>query len=354
MGDAIHIDGSYGEGGGQIIRTAVSLAALTGKPVEVSNVRAKRSRPGLQPQHLTAVRAAADLCAAHLEGAEVGSKRFRFEPRAPVQPGRYRFDIRTAGAAGLVAQTVLVPLSHAGAPSEVTLIGGTHVPHAPPADYLERVYVPALRRSGLEAEIDYPKAGFFPKGGGEIRLRLAGRPACTPLDLTDRGRLIALRAAIVTANLPEHVAGRGGATVEKFMKGIGRKVAVEPLDKPSIGQGAAVVIAAECENGHAAFTGMGERGRPMEQVAQSPCEEFLAWWKSGAAVDEHLADQLVLPLSLVPAESRWTTPVVTEHLRSVLWLTGQFLPVRHELVQTGEHSTLVRLTGAAFRALKGS
>jgi RNA 3'-terminal phosphate cyclase (ATP) len=124
---------------------------------------------------------------------------------------------------------------------------------------------------------------------------------------------------------------------------------VEPLDKPSIGQGAAVVVAAECEGGHAAFTGLGERGRPMEQVAEAPCEEFLAWWKSGAAVDEHLADQLVLPLSLVPAESRWTTPVVTEHLRTVLWLTEQFLPIRHEMVEAEGRGPEVRLTGTTLR-----
>jgi RNA 3'-terminal phosphate cyclase (ATP) len=213
VSETVQIDGSYGEGGGQIIRTSLSLAVLTGRPVHVSNVRARRSRPGLQPQHLTAVRAAASLCAAELKGDAVGSTSFVFAPQAPVQAGDYRFNIGTAGAASLVAQTVLVPLSHAGAPSRVVIIGGTHVPHAPPADYLGRVYLPALRRAGLEAEVDYPKAGFFPKGGGEVVLSIAGVPASTALNLVDRGKLRTLSSAVVTSNLGEHVSQRGADTV---------------------------------------------------------------------------------------------------------------------------------------------
>jgi RNA 3'-terminal phosphate cyclase (ATP) len=347
--ETIHIDGSYGEGGGQIIRTSVSLAALTGKAVEISNVRARRSRPGLQPQHLTAVRAAAALCGAELEGAEVGTPRFVFRPqRAPV-PGAHRFDIGTAGATPLVAQTVLVPLMHAGEDSHVVIRGGTHVPHAPTAEYLEAVYIPALKRAGLHARFDYPRAGFFPKGGGELDLAVSAGGSPQALDLTARGRLVSLTAYIVAAELPDHVVERGAGTVEAFMKSVGRKVTVERRQKQALNPGAAVVVVAECEGGLAGFVGLGERGKPMEEVAQKPCEAFMEWWKSGAACDEHLADQLVLPLALAAGESRWTTPVVTEHLRTVLWLTEHFLPIRCTIEEAPEGCATVVLQGAAFR-----
>jgi RNA 3'-terminal phosphate cyclase (ATP) len=342
--ERIIVDGSYGEGGGQIIRTAVSLAAMTGRAVEVVNVRARRSRPGLQPQHLMAVKSAAQTCAAILEGADPGSTRFAFEPQAPVAPGDYRFDIGTAGATALVGQTLLMPLSHAEGSSKAAIKGGTHVPQAPAADYLVHVYAPALRRFGLEVKVDYASAGFFPKGGGWIGLTTEGHSRSNAVDLTDRGKLTRLRAFVITSNLPDHVAERGAAVVERFMKGIGRPVEVERRNLPSPGAGAAVVLVAECENGFAGFTGLGERGKPMEKVAEAPCEEFLRWWKSGAACDEQLADQLVLPAAFASGESRWTTPVVTEHLRTVIWLVEHFLPIQHRIEEQETHS-LVTLTG---------
>lgn len=346
MSQPVQIDGSFGEGGGQIIRTSLSLAAITGRVVEISNIRARRSKPGLQPQHVTAVRAAAKLCGAELSGDRVGSTHLWFGPRTPIQPGDYHFDIGTAGATGLVAQTVLVPLTRAAGTSKVTITGGTHVPHAPAADYIEAVYVPVLQRAGLDLAFSYPGAGFYPRGGGKVDLEVRAPALPAALDLTDRGKLKSLRAFIVTSNLPGHVAERGAAMVEKSMKAVGRSVAIEQREKPSPSTGAAVVIVAECENGFGAFTGLGERGRPMEKVAESPCEEFMRWWKSGAACDEHLADQLVLPMSLARGESRWTTAEITEHLRTVLWLTEQFLPITYRLDPQDDGCHQVVLQGA--------
>lgn len=341
----VQIDGSYGEGGGQIIRTSLSLAAVTGRPVEIFNIRARRSKPGLQPQHLTAVRAAAALCDAEMAGDAVGSVYLRFAPRAAVAPGEYEFDIRTAGAAPLVAQTALTPLAHAGGSSRVTVRGGTHVPHAPAAEYVERVYLPALRLAGLEASFRYQSAGFYPRGGGEVRLEVRPWEKGTAVRLEERGRLKGLTATIVTAELPEHVAERGAATVEKWAKGVGRRVTVERRDMPSRGAGAAVVLAAECEDGRAGFTALGERGKPMERVADEACEGFMTWWKTGAACDEHLADQLVLPMALLAGESRWTTPTVTEHLRTVLWLTQQFVPIEYRIDDRDDGTAVVTLRG---------
>ena len=174
MAQSILISGEYGEGGGQIIRTALSLAAITGRAVEISNIRSKRSKPGLQPQHLTAVHAAAAICNAEVAGAAVGSAWLRFAPQTAPQPGNYRWEIGTAGATTLVAQTVLLPLALADAPSRVTITGGTHVPHAPVAEYLEGVYLPMLRHAGCAVKMEIARTGFYPRGGGEITLHIAG------------------------------------------------------------------------------------------------------------------------------------------------------------------------------------
>ena len=251
----IAIDGSFGEGGGQIIRTSVSLAAITGRAVEIVNIRARRSKPGLQAQHLTSVRAAGALCDATLYGAELGSQFLRFLPNAPVAADTFRFDVAearggaSAGATGLVAETLLVPLafmpaftSWFGAVIRATILGGTHVPMSPTADYIEGAYLPLLRRLGLDAEMRSMRAGFFPRGGGEIALHLRGGGLNTPLDLTERGRLQTLRAFVTTSQLPEHVADRAEDVLRKELKGYGVPVQVEKRNLDSNGAGAAVVL----------------------------------------------------------------------------------------------------------------
>ncbi|HET6381988.1 MAG TPA: RNA 3'-terminal phosphate cyclase [Armatimonadota bacterium] len=323
----LQIDGSYGEGGGQIIRTSLSLSILTSQPVEIVNIRARRSKPGLQPQHLTAVRAAAAICGARLEGDATGSSRIVFAPQAPPQPGTYHFDIGTAGSGPLVAQTILAPLARSAAASRVTIVGGTHVPHSPPAEYLETVYLPTIGRAGFVAHLETPLYGFFPRGGGRLEIQIPAQSELSPLDLTERGKLTRLKAFVVTSQLPDHVAQRGQSTVEKLMRAVGRSVEVERRDRPSHGPGAAVILCVECDPGRAAFTAIGARGKPMEQVAEEACAPFMEWWRSGAACDEHLADQLVLPLALAGAESRWTTPRVTDHLRTSLWVAQRFLSI---------------------------
>jgi RNA 3'-terminal phosphate cyclase (ATP) len=355
MLSTVYIDGAFGEGGGQIIRTSVSLAALTGRTVEIANIRARRSKPGLQAQHLTAVLAAAALCNADLKGAELGSGFLRFVPAPLVDTTQFAFDVAaarggaSAGATGLVAQTLLVPLAFLPGPSaSATILGGTHVPMAPPADYIEAVYAPMLRRMGLEVFFHYERAGFFPKGGGAIRLEMRGGRLSRPIDGVERGRLQSLQVFLVTSQLPEHVAVRGKEAVLKDLKGYGVPVNVAHRDLPSRGPGAAVVIAAECERGMGGWTGLGERGKPMERVALEAVRGFQKWFDSGAGVDAHLADQLALPCALLPEESRWTTPEVTDHLRTVLWVAQQFLPIDYA-IGTGENgSGLVRLKGSAL------
>lgn len=359
MGQAsnhITIDGAFGEGGGQVIRTSVSLAAITGAQVEIVNIRARRSKPGLQAQHLTSVRAAAALCQAEVYGAELGSLRLLFRPGAPVEESSFEFDVAaarggaSAGATGLVAQTALAPMQRLGRPTRMTIKGGTHVPMAPPADYIRHVYLPALRRMGADAELRCESAGFFPRGGGEIAIEASGAAACNPVDFVHRGRLRALRVCVVTSQLPGHVAERGLAAARKELVGYGVDVVPEIRDLASAGSGAAIVVVAECENGLGGWTALGERGKPMERVVLEAVRGFQRWHAGSAAVDEHLSDQLVLPCALIPATSRWTTPAVTDHLHTVLWVVSQFLPITYKIEDRPDGSSEVVLEGVSDRA----
>ena len=354
--ETVTLDGSYGEGGGQIIRTAVSLAAITGTPVEIANIRARRSKPGLQAQHLTAVRAAAALCQAELHGAELGSVFLRFVPGPLTEREAFSFDVAearggaSAGATGLVAQTLLVPMAFLpGGPMEATILGGTHVPMAPPADYIKAVYTPMLQRMGLQAILKYDRAGFYPRGGGAARIEIAGGGLHTPVVCEERGRLQRLRAFIVTSQLPEHVAARGKETLLKALGGYGVPIEVEIRDLPGHGAGAAIVLVAEGKTGIGGWTGLGERGKPMERVAEEAAHGFQRWFASGAGVDAHLADQLALPCALIPQESRWTTPEITEHLRTVLWVAERFLPITSSVEPREDGSALVRVRGVEIR-----
>jgi RNA 3'-terminal phosphate cyclase (ATP) len=355
----IQIDGAFGEGGGQIIRTSVALAALTGQPVDLFNIRARRSKPGLQAQHLTAVLATAALCNAEVRGAELGSVRLLFTPGKPSTDRAFDFDIAaarggaSAGATGLVAQTLLAPLTLLF-PEEThaTILGGTHVPMAPPADYLEAVYAPALNRMGFPVSVRQERAGFFPRGGGAVSLTAQPLVAGLPFDAVERGRLKLLRLFLVTSDLPPTVAERGRDALLKELKGYGVPVQVEMRDLPSNGAGAAVVLTAECEQGIGGWTSLGERGKPMERVALEALRDFQKWFASGAGVDTHLADQLALPAALVPATSRWTTAEVTEHLRTVLAVVQRFLPIEYRIDEAAGEVATVAVTGVDLRTLK--
>jgi RNA 3'-terminal phosphate cyclase (ATP) len=323
MPKLIQVDGSHGEGGGQIIRTAVSLAAITGCTVEIDRIRAARSRPGLQAQHLAAVRAAGQICGADLRGDAVGSSVLRFEPTHEIRPGHFLFDIGTAGATTLVAQTLIVPLALAGA-STVTIRGGTHNPMAPTADYLEHVYAGALRMAGYRVSTEYGPPGFYPRGGGELRLELDRLDRGSPFELVEQ-RNTNPTAFVVTSSLEGNVADRAEtAILARAPMAVVKRVERGP------GAGAAVTIVA----GSAGFSALGERGKPMERVAGDAVDRFLAWRSNPVPVDEHLADQLVLPSLFARGESTWRTVRFTEHLKTVVWLAAKFCAFDHSLDET--------------------
>ncbi len=323
------IDGSYGEGGGQILRAALSLSILTGRGFRLVNIRAKRSKPGLRPQHLTAVRAAAAICNASVEGDYEGSMELTFTPGGPAVPGSYRFDVGTAGATTLILQTLIPPLAEAPEPAWVNLTGGTHVPWSPPYHYLERAFVPAIRRLGWQVALTIKRWGWYPRGGG--RVQAAFRPADPPpprVDWVERGALTHLWVLSASSNLPAHIRQRQAKQARRRLQEAGLTPdTVEVVDAPSPGIGTCVVVVATYENGWGGAAALGARGKPAERVADEAVEGFLAFHRSRGALDPHLADQMIVPLLArrVPAW-QFSTSEATQHLRTVIWLSTQFVP----------------------------
>lgn len=329
------IDGSIGEGGGQVLRTALALSVITSRPLEIFNIRAGRPNPGLQPQHLTAVQAAAAICGARVEGAELGSQTLLFTPQTLPTPGHYTLDVAevagrgSAGAVGLVFQTVFLPLALLDSESTLTLRGGTHVPWAPAVDYLREVFLPTVARMGLRAEIELIAWGFYPAGGGEARVRIVGRsgpPA--PLTLTERGEVRRVWGWGIVSNLPAHIPQRMVDRARNLLAQAGLKSDLQPRIVRGAGAGAGIFLFVEYENIRAGFAAYGRKGLPAEEVAALGCRDLLAHHASGAPVDPHLADQLIPPMALSPRVSRLFTSAVTSHLLTNIAIVQAFLPVQ--------------------------
>jgi RNA 3'-terminal phosphate cyclase (ATP) len=353
------VDGSAGEGGGQVLRTALTLSVLTGLAVEVQNIRAGRPRPGLQPQHLTAVQAAAAVCGAHVEGADLESHRVRFVPGGEVRSGTYTFDVAqtagrgSAGAVGLVLQTVLLPLALTGGTSWLTIRGGTHVPWAPSVDYLQQVFLPAAARMGLHVEAELTAWGFYPAGGGEVRVRVEGRPApLVPLRLMGRGALKRVWGRAVAANLPAHIPQRMANRARNLLKAMiaetpSRVDTIEALRVRSAGPGAAIFLFAEYEQGVAGFCAYGRKGLASEHVAAAACEDLLAHYRAAAPADPYLVDQLTLPMALAAGTSEVATSVITGHLLTNLSVLRAFLPLEARVKGERGGAGVLTIVGSA-------
>lgn len=313
------------------MRSALALAAIARRPVELERVRAGREQPGLAAQHLTAVRALAELSAAELSGAELGSQRLRFAPTRAVAPGDYAFDVAearpggSAGSAPLVLQTVLLPLALVPGESSVRISGGTHMRWSPPFDYVEHVWLHALGRLGVEAEVELRSYGWFPAGGGELRARVRGRAdAPEPLDLVERGELRRVLGRAVAASLPSHIPQRMAARATALLARAGLPCRIEPLRVRARSPGAGLFLVAEYARVRAGFSALGERGLASEAVAEDAVGQLLEHHASGAALDPHLTDQILLPLALARGASRFTARAPSRHATTHAWLVERF------------------------------
>ncbi|HJS57895.1 MAG TPA: RNA 3'-terminal phosphate cyclase [Vicinamibacteria bacterium] len=313
----IPIDGAQGEGGGQVLRTALSLSAATGQGFELTRIRARRTIPGLRPQHLAAVRAAAMACDAKVGGVFEGSPDLRFEPGG-LAPGDFRFEIATAGAATLVLQTVVAPLATTGAASRVAITGGTHVPLSPSFDYLARHWGAAVDALGLRSEYTLERAGFYPPGGGEIHARVEPWARPGALRLEKRGALVKLRGVSGQARLRNDVAQRQrDAAQARLWEARRLEAEWEVVEVKAASPGSFLLLEAVFDKGRGAFGYLGERGVRAEIVGDRAARRLLRFLEEDGATDPCLADQLVVPLALSGGGGLVTTTEVTAHLETV-------------------------------------
>lgn len=341
LSPAIQLDGSYGEGGGQLVRTAVALSAVTGRPVAIRNVRARRDKPGLAPQHVAAVRAVAALADARVDGVEIRSQSMVFSPRA-LAGGSFRFDVGTAGSLTLLLQALLPAMIASGKTCEATVIGGTDVRMAPPLDYFREVLLTLVSRMGARVRLEVRRRGYYPRGGGEI-LVAASPSSLRPTALDAPIALRSVSGLAHVSNLPGHIAARMRASALErlaLVRGVTPEIECRVLgEEEAIGRGGAIVAWA-CAGSTVLGAGrVAERGVRAEALGRAVGDELAADLAAGAAVDVHAADQLLVYFALAGGGAL-TTRSVSLHARTCMWLIEQFLPLRFEVSQAGALSRI--------------
>ena len=337
----IIIDGAEGEGGGQVLRTALSLALVTGTPFRIENIRANRSRPGVMRQHATAVEAACAIGGTECEELAVGASALSFAP-GRLQPGEHHFSVGTAGSTSLVLQTLLPPLMLADAPSRLVLDGGTHNIHAPPFDFLERVFLPIVNRMGPQVSARLVRHGFYPAGGGRIEVDIVPAARLAPLELVERGAPVSVEARAIVAALPREIAERELAAVEKVLGWPEEARRIERLPDES-GPGNIVMLEAAFERTRELVSGFGKLGVPAQVVGDKAAKRMAGYLGSGAFAGPYLADQLLLPLALAGGGS-FTTVKPSLHARTGAAVIARFLDVRIDFAEREGGDHLVTVT----------
>lgn len=336
------VDGSFGEGGGQILRTSLSLSLLTGKALHIQRIRAGREKPGLLRQHLSAVHAAAAVSGATVQGAELGSRELVFRP-GPVQPGNYSFRIGSAGSATLVFQTLLPALLAADAPSQVKIEGGTHNPLAPSFQFLSRAFLPLLAKMGGQVKLVLESWGFYPAGGGLISAHVEPKREHHPLTIQERGALVDKKATATVVNLPTTIAFRELKAVAEVLGW--EKAHLRPdLQKDGPGPGNVLTIELGFEHVREVFTGFGAKGVSAESVGVKTSHEALSYLAMDVPVGEYLADQLLLPMVLFGG-GRFRTVEPSKHTRTHVELLRNLLDARIRVEQESEKAWQVEVGG---------
>jgi len=331
----VEIDGSEGEGGGQMLRTAITLSAVTGKPFRMHNIRAKRPKPGLSAQHLEALLAVARITDAEVEGAYLGSKEVFFRPKTTIG-GDFSFKIGTAGSTMLLLQTVYLPLAFAGGGS-ISIEGGTHTKWSPPFDFVKYVFCRLIKRMGCDLSLTLERAGFYPRGGGRVSVHISGCSGLKGVVLAERGELKRTSAIITLSRLPGHIAEREARRLRQRL-GYEMDVRVESPDSPSAGN--SVLILCEFESSVAGFSAVGERGVSAEAVADEAADAALELLNSGGVIDARSADQLLLPAALADGETVVKTVKLTNHIMTNADVLSRFLKRSIEL-EEGRDGVLI-------------
>ena len=327
MQDWVEIDGSRGEGGGQILRTALSLSILTQKPLRLKNIRARRTKPGLQRQHLTAVQASARISDAVLSGASLGSTAIEFAPQQ-LQPGQYHFNIGTAGSTSLVFQTVLFPLAMAEGPSTVTIKGGTHNSASPPFEFLAETYLPLLAKLGVNIEAKLGRVGYYPRGGGEVEFQIHGNSKLKKLDLMERGQLESIDAWATVADLPAKIGRRELDVISRAFS----LDNTELIEQSRCGPGNVFAIRTKHHEITEIFMAFGQRKLRAEALARGLVDRVKLFLDSKGAVGPHLADQLLIPLALAGG-GRFSSVSPSPHTQTNAAIISKFLKVDFKFVR---------------------
>lgn len=321
------IDGSAGEGGGQVLRTCLSLSLVTGQSFRIENIRKNRKQPGLRAQHLSSIELAAKIGDADVDGAKLNSTNISFSPKT-IRAGNYKCIIGTAGSTSLVLQSVFLPLGITDRSSSISITGGTHVPWSPTFDYLNQNWTPFINNIGIQISVNLVRAGFYPQGGGQIQATIRPRRELSGINITQRGNLKRVRGISAVSNLDRRIAERQRAQV---LRRIGDKVQIDDiriLNLPSKFKGTTICLICEFENSHCCYCAVGALGKPAERVADEVIDKIVYFMTTDAVVDEYLADQLLLPLSLAKSDSQFITPRISSHLITNANIIQRFLPAQ--------------------------
>lgn len=319
----IELDGSHGEGGGQILRTAVSLSAVIGEPVRISKIRAGRPNPGLSPQHMTGIEAVAEVCGADVDGLFAGSKEVLFKP-GQLTGGEYEFDVQTAGSISLVLQSCLLPSIMSKSAVKMRIKGGTDVKWSPPIDFVRMIHLPLLSRFGGSCDLEVLSRGFYPEGGGEVVIETSPAGGLRPLDLSRRGGAASIRGIAYAQNLPDHVVSRmKHAAIKKLLDF--KEVRIESDLRKGRSTGAGIVLAAEFENALVGASALGAKGVRAEALGEGCAEDLLETIRSEATVDEHMLDQILPYMAFAGKGSCVVAEELTGHAETNVWVIEQFL-----------------------------
>lgn len=352
----VEIDGSIGEGGGQILRNAVSLSAVLLKPVKIKNIRVKRSNPGLRPQHLTAVKAVAALSSAEATGLSVGSLEISFKPMRRLQGGSYKFDAGTAGSTTLILQSLMPAMCYASKPVQVELIGGTNNPMAPPVEYLQEVLLPVIEKMGGRFKIELVKRGFYPKGGGIVKANSMPVNILKPVRLVEFKNVKKIRGLSYSCRLPGHIVERIAGTAENILRREGydidvrREVLQQDNPKCSLDPGCGIILIVELEDGVTiGVDKLGERGVPSEKIGEEAARMLLDEISRDAPVDRHLGDQLVIWACLAEGTSQYRVTNLTKHTITSLELCKILTNVQVEVDGVEGGPATITIEGIGLR-----